>query len=42
MTPIFDRLARERGLVYVPRQIGSLTPARLLSLPPLVTTEVQR
>lgn len=42
MTPIFDRLARERGLVYIPRRVGTLDAPRLVSLPPLVTTEDAR
>ena len=38
--PIFDRLARQHGLVRV-RPIGSLV-ARIEQLPPLVVKEPQR
>lgn len=39
MTPVFDRLARERGIQRVPRPLGSVTPpafvSRLDPVPPL-------
>lgn len=40
MTPIFDALARQHGLVRI-RPAGSLV-ARMESLPPLVVKEPQR
>lgn len=44
MTPIYDQLAAERGLMRVPRLIGEVAGPRLEFttdefLPPLVTTE---
>ena len=34
-TPIFDQALRDHGLVYFPRVVGSLTPARIEPLPPM-------
>lgn len=40
--PIGDALARERGLVRIPRPAGTVTPARYEQLPPLVVKEPTR
>ena len=41
-TPIFDTLARQHGLVRIPRPVGSLEPARMESLPPFIVKEPKR